>query len=282
MNEPRGFEVIGTRHSKSNYETYIRDKSAGKKEFDPRDQIYPDLSETGIELAQKEAAVFFDNLDPKKDKLFFISSNEARAIATADIYRQEALSRGFEIIKPGKTNSELSDRETDGYVRVSRALSLNPKNYALHSIFVASLPEKVQKIIADELPENIKEKWLEARKIINNAPEELKKKGWGEMFYQYSDQVQEIFPDIKSSKDLERQFNTIVKLIQWGKDKFSESNMDGNMKVLGFGHENYVASILDKKLGEHEIGNCESIIININDEMGVDVKKMKNLQKIKI
>ena len=273
MNENKSFEAFGIRHSKSNYDTYVTQKERGDKKFNPADQVYPDLSKEGIKLAKEKAIEFFDNLNPETDKLFFISSNEARAIATADIYRQEAIKQGFEIMKPGKTNSKISDKETNGYVRTSRALSLNTKDYALHSIFVGELPEEIQKIIADELPDDVKGKWLKAREIINNAPAEIKAQGWGELFYKYSEEIKEIFPGIKSSEDLEKQFNNILKLIQWGKNKIEESGIAGDVKVLGFGHENYVASILDKRLGDHKIANCEAISINIDNQGEFELKK---------
>ncbi len=274
MKEVTSFEVFGTRHSKSNYDTYIDQKERGEKKFDPENQKYPDLSEEGLQLAHEKASEFFDKLDVKSDKLFFISSNEARAIATADIYRQEAISRGFEVIKPGKTNSKLADKETDGYVRTSRVLSLNPDNYALHSIFVTGLPEEIQRIIAENLPEEMREKWLRARKIINDAPPEVKKKGWGEVFFQYSDEIKKIFPNIKSSEDLEKQFRSIIKLIEWGKNKVAESGMEGNIKVLGFGHENYVASILDKRLGDRDMVNCESIVIDTDNSGEFNIERV--------
>ncbi len=274
MKKEQSFEVFGTRHSKSNYETYISQKEGGEKKFDPENQAYPDLSKEGLKLAREKAIEFFNRLNPESDKLFFISSNEARAIATADIYRQEAMARGFEVIKPGKTNSKLADKETDGYIRTSRALSLNPDDYALHSIF-APLPREIQKIIADNLPEEKREKWLQAREIINNAPPEIAKKGWGELFFHYSDKIKEIFPNIKSSEDLEKQFKSITKLIKWGKDKVTESGIKGNVKVLGFGHENYVASILDKRLGDRNIANCESIIVDANNDNDFDIKRVE-------
>jgi len=118
-------EASYIRHSSSNYETYIKQAQRGDKGFNPNDQEYPDLNEKGIELAQEKAKEFFNALDPEKDILFFASSNEARALATAEVYRQEAIKRGFEIIKPSKTNLELSEEQTDGYVRVSNMPSLN-------------------------------------------------------------------------------------------------------------------------------------------------------------
>ncbi len=249
------------RHSASNYKTIIKQKEAGMKGFDPKDQVFPDLSEPGIELAKKEAEEFFQGLDSEKDVLFFASSNEARALATADIYRQEAKKRNFEIMKPGKTNLALSDKETDGYVRMSSMLSLNPRSYLEHSIFVSSLPEVVQKSIAEKLPEELRERWLAAREIINNAPDEIKKGGFGTVYHTYADQIKKLFPDVRNAEQMEKRFQHIVELAQWGMEKAKESGLEKNLKILGFGHENYASPVLEKYFGDHSMKNCEALNI---------------------
>jgi hypothetical protein len=260
------------RHSASNYETIKKQKGEGKKSFDPKEQTFPDLSEPGIELAEKEAEKFFQGLDPEKDVLFFASSNEARALATANIYRQEAVKRGFDIIKPTKTNFELSEEEkgagktdlhgeTDGYIRMSSMLSLNPRSYLEHSIFVTGLPEEVQKSIAKKLPEDLKDRWLAAREIINNAPAEIKKGGFGAVYHTYADRIKELFPDIRNAEQMEKRFRHIVELVQWGIEKAEKSGLVKNLKILGFGHENYTSSVLERYFGDHNLKNCEALKI---------------------
>ena len=265
------------RHSVSDYNTYVMQKERGDKGFDPRDQKFPDLSEKGIELAERMAEEFFDRLDSKKDILFFASSNEARALATGNIYRKEAEKRGFEIIKPEKTNLELSKEEkesgkadlheeTDGYIRMSSMLSLNPRVYAEHSIFVAGLPSFVQKLIAESLPAEEGKKWLQAREIINNAPDEIKKKGFGEVYHRYADQVKELFPNVKNAEQMEKRFQNIVKLARWGMEKAKAAGLEKNLKILGFGHENYASPVLEKYFGDREMSNCEALKIEAVDD----------------
>lgn len=287
-NEKEQHSAHYIRHSVSNYETYIKQKVEGKIAFDSKDQIFPDLSEKGIELARDKAEEFFRGLDPQKDILFFASSNEARALATANIYRQEAEVRGFDIMKPTETNFELSDKEkeagktdlngeADGYIRMSSMLSLNPRNYLEHSIFVAGLPEVVQKSIAERLPEDLKSRWLKAREIINNAPTEVKKKGFGEVYHLYANQIKELFPDVRNAEQMEKRFQNIVKLAKWGMEKAKENNLQKNLKILGFGHENYVSPVLEKYFNDREMENCEVLKIEetTDGEMELERKGKK-------
>ncbi|EKE11291.1 MAG: hypothetical protein ACD_15C00111G0020 [uncultured bacterium] len=271
------------RHSASNYDTYVMQKDRLDKKFDPRDQKFPDLSSKGLELAENKAEEFFRNLDPEKDVLFFASSNEARTLATANIYRQEAERRGFEIIKPTKTNLEQSPEdkeagktdlheETDGYVRMSSMLSLNPRDYIEHSIFVAGLPQFIQDSIADRLPEELRVKWRQAREIINNAPADVKKGGFGEVYHRYADQIKELFPNVRNAEQMEKRFQNILKLAKWGMDKAKEAGLEKNLKILGFGHENYASPVLEKYFGDRDMANCEALGIEAvsEDEMSLE------------
>lgn len=265
-------EAFHIRHSKSSYETYTKQDISGDEGFNPDDQEYPDLNKEGQELAQKEAENFFENLNPEKDILFFASSNEARALATADTYRREAIKRGFEIIKPEKTNLKLSDEETDGYVRMSSMLSLNPRNYNEHSIFI-DIPESIQNEIADTMEGKEKERWLKARAIINNAPEELRKRGFGPVYNEYADQIKEIFPNVKSAKQIEKRFQNILKLAKWGMEKAKEAGLDKNTKILGFGHENYPIPLLNKYFENGDTANCEALKIEVSGEKKFEITK---------
>ena len=60
------------RHSKALYQTYgkILASEDPQQGFDPEEQVSPDLTPEGIELAQKKAEEFFDELDPEKDVVF--------------------------------------------------------------------------------------------------------------------------------------------------------------------------------------------------------------------
>ena len=115
------------RHSRASYKTYsdILASEEPLKDFDPEKQSFPDLSEAGIELATKEAEKFFDTLDPVKDSLFFASSDQARALETANIYRQVAHARGFKVIKHENVRSKKSDEILRGEIRTFKNLSLD-------------------------------------------------------------------------------------------------------------------------------------------------------------
>jgi hypothetical protein len=98
----------------------------------------PDLPESGVELAKEKAKEFFENLDPEKDILFFASSNEARALETANIYREIAKEKGFEIVRPENSRSGLSEELSDGDIRVVKILSIYPygeTNAVIDSVF---------------------------------------------------------------------------------------------------------------------------------------------------
>ena len=130
--------------------------------FDHNKQEKTDLTEKGKNLAAEKAKEFFDNLNPESDRLFFVTSNEARAIGTANIYRQEAKQKGFEIIKPENPRSKLAEKEGEGELRAIDALSLNSKDSLLFMIYSPSEPSTDWKNVDG----NFKRKWEEARKII--------------------------------------------------------------------------------------------------------------------
>ena len=131
------------RHSISSYKTYGKlvasENPTGK--FNPDEQVTPDLPEKGIDLAKQEAEKYFASLDLQKDIIFFASSNEARALETANIFRQVAHEKGFEIIKPEKSRSKLSDEIADSEIRVLKNLSIYPDhetNSVVDSVFSPS------------------------------------------------------------------------------------------------------------------------------------------------
>jgi len=124
------------RHSKSAYRTYeeIQKSESPEQQLDPEKQVTPDLPEAGIELAEQEADKFFEDLDPETDAIFFTSSNEARALETANIYRKAAHEKGFDIITPENTRGELAEEIGEGEIRVLKNLSLNIDNVLLSGV----------------------------------------------------------------------------------------------------------------------------------------------------
>lgn len=89
------------RHSEAGYKTYkkILNSNNPQAAVERDEQVLPDLSPENIKFAEEKAEQFFSDLDPKQDILFFVSSDEARALETTNIYRKKAHELGFQIAK---------------------------------------------------------------------------------------------------------------------------------------------------------------------------------------
>lgn len=225
-----------------------------------------DLTPAGIELAKAEAEKFFVGLDPQKDELFFASSNEARTIGTANIYRQIAKERGFKIIKPDHSRNDHAEMVGEGDIRVLDALSLNPQNSLLMSIYNPD-PAKIFNIDWKNVREETKARWQEAREII----EADDKGSWLANFAAHSSRIKEILktanPEEKSAEDLfENNFKNIIKLMQFADNKIKQEGNGRSIKVLGFGHENYLVLALKQYFEENSINYCEAISFEVSDK----------------
>jgi len=248
-------------HSKAGYKTYAEtEKSENPRApFNPEKQITPDVPEGGIELAREKAEELFRSLNPGKDKLFFVSSNESRAIETANVFKTIAVEKGFEIIKPEKTKSDISDEIADGEIRILNNLSLNPKDTLLFNIF---LPEKLLRPVNwDAVDDDFKKKWKEAREIIASDDQG----SYGGNLHKHSKAIKELFPEVRTTQELhDKEFKNLIRLGKWAEKKFSLK--ENNIKIIAFGHENYVLQILDEKFNESGIGNCESIGVTLDEK----------------
>ena len=133
----RSNSIHFTRHSKAEYKTYrnIRSSDNPRQKMDYEDQITPDLSEEGVALAEQKAEAFFSQFNPDQDVLFFASSNEARALETANVYRQVAREKGFKILRPKTAGLALAEKIGGGEIKVVHNLSLNNKDILLQSLF---------------------------------------------------------------------------------------------------------------------------------------------------
>jgi hypothetical protein len=271
-------EAFFTRHSKSTYKTYeeILSSDDPTKQFDPENQSTPDLPESGIQLANQEAEKFFSNLDKDKDVLFFVSSNEARAIETANIYRQKGKEKGFEAIKPEHSRSGLSDEISGGEIRVIETLSIYPDdktNALIDSVF--NPPAKRGNINWDVVDPDLKRRFDEASKII----EANDKGSFGSNMAAHGEEVKKILPEVHTAEELfKTRFQNIIRLIKFGLKKSGESGLDKNIKILGFGHENYMMYALQKYFEEEGIGNCETIQFEVNDSNVESTFKTKSAQ----
>ena len=249
------------RHSKSNYKTSADTLKSEdpRAAFDPEKQITPDLTEEGRELAKNKAEELFNGLDPAGDKLFFVSSNEVRALETANIYREVASARGFEIIKPDKSGGALAEQIGSGEIRVVENLSLNPEDTLLFHIFA---PQKLLRPINwGAVDEEFKKKWERAREIIKSDDQGT----YGANLHKYSAAIKEIFPQIETTREMhERQFGNLLRLVKWAEKKFNIK--DNKIRVIAFGHENYVLQGLEEYFQEHGIDNCETIGLSLSDD----------------
>ncbi len=262
MPEQPHFEADFVRHSVSGYRSYA--EIAGSENptapFDPEQQLIPDLTEAGKALAELEAEKFFAALDPQDTTVFFVSSNEARALETANIYRKIAHEKGFEVQRPEHVRSEIAAQIGGGEIRTLDTLSPNYTNMLYSTIFN---PEKtLAGVNIDAMDADTKRKWDEGRAIIQADD----RGSWGANFHAHSVAMKEIFPEIKTSGELfETSFKNMMRLVRFGQKKTEEAGTEKNVKVLGFSHENYVLAALERYFQEQGMKNCEVIRFAVDD-----------------
>ncbi|MDO8558208.1 MAG: hypothetical protein Q7S09_03405 [bacterium] len=254
------------RHSVSSYKTYgkIAASENPLQQLNPDEQALPDLPEKGIELAKQEAEKFFCDLDPNKIVLFFASSNEARAIETANIYRQTAHAKGFRVIKPEHVRNKHAEEIGEGEIRVLQNLSIYPdktSNVVLDSVF--NSPKKRSPINWANVPLETKARFEEASKII----EADDKGSFGANLVAHSDEVKKVLPEISTAEELHRtQFQNLLRLAKFGINKAESAGIGKQIKILAFGHENYLMDMLEKTFQEEGIKNCEKIHIELKGD----------------
>ncbi len=251
------------RHSKSSYKTYgnILKSENPQAEFDKENQSTPDLTETGVEMAKQEAERFFNGLNPEDDSLFFASSNEARAIETANIYREVAHAKGFTILKPEHARSGLSEEIADGEIRVIDKLSINSRHLLIESLF--NSPAKRGNINWNAVDPEFKAKYDEASKIIEADDQG----SYGGNLAKHGEKIKEIFPEIETAEELFRgQFQNLKRLAKFAVKKAQESDHEKNIKILAFGHENYLMYAIQNIFQEEGINNCETMHVEVEGE----------------
>lgn len=248
--KPPETKIFFIRHSKATYASYAEKINSDNPEesLDLKNQL-PDLPESGIELAEKSASEFLSKLDPEKDTIYVVSSNQMRALETAQIYAQKAQEMGFEVVENNIDGTNTSTK----LVRTLGSLSLDQDNLVVNYVFQ---PEKITTTInwAKVKPETI-EKYNKAREIVM-----VDDKGtWGANFHAHANKIKEIIPEIETPEEL---YNTQYKNLQRLAD-FARNKASGTKKVniLAFGHENYMSVALEEETGNHSIGNTEAVEI---------------------
>lgn len=241
------------RHSKSDYRTYtegLKTNPTGK--YDSQNQLSPDLTEEGFQLAEQEAKKLLAKLDPEKDIIYFISSPEQRALDTANIYLNIAESMGFTIIE------SATEKDVD---RVRAINTLGIKVPSFISIHVFN-PKTLLRINEEDLDDEAKARWQRAREIIDADDRGT----WGANYDAHALAIKELFPEVETAEELyKKQFSKIIRLLHFANKKIEESSESKNIKVLGFGHENYVSYFLNKYFQEKDIKNCEAINFEVDD-----------------
>ena len=272
METPRKWEKDGyvkknnsvhfTRHSISEYKTYreIRASKEPGRALDPEDQVTPDLTEKGVELAERKAEEMLRDFDPRTDALFFVSSNEVRAIETANIYRKIAHTKGFEVLKPEHVRSGVAEKIGEGEIRTLKNLSLKRGNILINTIFNPEV--RLESINWDAVDPEKKRRWEEARAIVMAHDYG----SFGANFYRYSEKVKNILPEIASTHDLfKTQFRNLTRLAKFADRKMTKSGYKKNIKILAFGHENYMGQALREYTDDNAIKNCETIDVVVKD-----------------
>lgn len=234
-----------------------------------------DLAPEGIELAQGKAHEFFAKLNPETDALFFVSSDLVRAAETAKIYLDIARENGFEIIisetkKKSPEPKNKAEEIGEGYIRKIDCLTLDHlENMLREQIFQPK--DYLQEIEhLDKVSVETKEKWTAARKII----EMDNKKTWGENYTAHSEEIQKIFPNVKSAREVyESKFKDLLRLIRFGQERINQRQPEKNIKVLAFSHENSFLYFLNENFGE-SMKNCESIAFKIIDSKDQETSKI--------
>ena len=145
--EKSGHESHLIRHSKAAYRTYADAVGSDnpQRPHDSKNQITPDLTDAGRDIARTEAEKIFSGFDVNRDALFFASSNEARALETADVYRRIAHEKRFEIIRPDKAGSDIAETIGEGEIRGVESLSLHIENTLL--LTLANQTNKIKKML---------------------------------------------------------------------------------------------------------------------------------------
>ncbi|MFA5886728.1 MAG: hypothetical protein WC863_03015 [Patescibacteria group bacterium] len=271
-------EFFVIRHSISEYklnEGIIKSDNPEAAPSADKQWFNSDLTSEGIKLAQEKAQEFFAKLNPGTDALFFVSSDLVRAAETAKIYLDIARENGFEVIISAKKEKSPESKNKaeeigEGYIRKIDCLSLDHlENMLREQIFQ---PKDYLKEIEnlDKVSTETKEKWTAARKII----EEDNQKTWGENYAAHSEEIQKIFPNVKSAKEVyESKFKNLLRLVRFGQEKINQRQPEKNIKVLAFSHENSFLYFLNENFGE-SMKNCENIAFKIADS---DDKETSNI-----
>ncbi|MEK6910791.1 MAG: histidine phosphatase family protein [Nanoarchaeota archaeon] len=277
-NKRGSFSADYIRHSKAGYPTYagIMMSDDPTAPFNPERQVERDLTPDGIKIAQASARKYFDNLDPKKDKLYMLASNEVRALETAKVYKDEAISRGFTIISVPKQENDIGYRITGGGVRTSSKLSINSKNLVADNVFMPA--DKRFKVNSDKLAPEVRAKYQQALAIVDRD----NKGSYGANLVAYGDEVKKLFPEVRTSEQIEKEkLGVLINTFGNYSKRHQESGAADHIKVLAFGHQDQMVGFLNRNFGKAELDNCEAVSFNFdNADRKVEVSYRGDKKKL--
>ncbi len=237
--------------------TYVNDSEHLKSSNPCADlcieQQKPDvaLEPKGVDLANQQAHTLLRILDPAYDTLCVVSSDQIRAIETANIYIQAAKQYKFHLVNHGKhTGTKLADKVGNGSIRTLDTLSLGKGGAIEYSVFNTHGSVEINwEGVTDP---DLYKQWNKARSIVLENDQGT----WGGNYYCNSEKVREILPEISTPEDLYySKYKALLKLVMFSRRKFT----DGAIVVLAFGHSNYMYKALEKDTGDHKIRNCEAV-----------------------
>lgn len=258
-----GVEAFLIRHSKASLQTYetILMSDDPQQPVTKDFQVSPDLKEEGKKMAEEKAEALFEKMDPEKDELVFVSSQEARALETAAIYRNIAKQQGFTILSSGKTGSELAQQLGEGDIRIIKALMPEIKNTLMITIFFPK--NKVPEINWTAVPTDIKKKWDQARSIVENNDHG----SYSANLTEHIEAVRQIFPEMASADERnEKILKKLKRLFDFAQSKAKENPPDKNIKILAFGHDTYMSALSEKVLKDSKTENCQAINIQASSD----------------
>lgn len=266
--EDRGVspEIHLLRHSKAGYKSY-EEVAASENPDRPLDighQVFPDVPEAGVRLAQEEAGKLFATMNPGSDAVFFVSSSQARALETAQIYKEVAKEKGLTIIIPENDRNPAHEEVGDGEIRVLKALSINKGSVLWGALY--NPPAYMPKINWEAVDMETRKKWDDARAIVLANDHG----SWGANYFHYSDILKEkgVLPteEATAQEQFDTQFQRVKQLMQFGAKKAQDGFEGKKIHIVAVGHENYLSKALERYFQDEEIKNCEVLDVHVSDE----------------
>ncbi|MES2225730.1 MAG: hypothetical protein V4480_02885 [Patescibacteria group bacterium] len=267
--EEAAFEAFFTRHGAALYLENGRILRSDSPEATPnfKGLLRPDLDPQKIEAVHKAAEKLLGSLNPDTDELFIVSSDIPRAIETADIYRQIAHTLGFTVIRheDRQVRDDFARDSAESEIRTLPSLGLRVENLLNLALFSPETTE--EDINWSGVSSEAREKWRKARALIDQDS----RANWGENFVAHADEIGKLYPDIARAKAAYVQgFQNLLRLAKFAKRKSETLAPGRKIKVLAFGHENYIRPFLSENFGDAGFDNVETIKVEVGEPVTIE------------